>query len=89
MVLTSCLFVSRFNVPVNNFSVMSGGSLTASLVLASTLWSKCVLLNDTTQWRKWGLHPRPLDSESDALPLCRHVPQAVFEVVHDDGNIFR
>ena len=42
------LFVLRFNVPVNNFSVMSGRSQ-RFLGLTSTVGSRCALLKDTTR----------------------------------------
>ena len=31
---------------------------------------KCVLLKDTTQWRRWGLNPWSLGLKSSTLPLC-------------------
>ena len=36
---------------------------------------KCVLLKDTTQWRRWGSNPRPLGLESSTLLLshCAHL----------------
>ena len=43
-----CLFVLRLNVPVNNFSVMSGRSH-RFLGLTSTVGSRCALLKDTTR----------------------------------------
>ena len=43
-----CLFVLRLNVPVNNFSVMSGRSQRL-LGLTSTVGSRCALLKDTTR----------------------------------------
>ena len=43
-----CLFVLRFNVPVNIFSVMSGRSQ-RFLGLTSTVGSRCALLKDTTR----------------------------------------
>ena len=46
-----CLFLLRFNVPVNNFSVISVQSL-SFLGNTSTSGSKSVLLKDTTRWRK-------------------------------------
>ena len=58
-----CLFVLRFNVPVNNFSVMSGRSQ-RFLGLTSTVGSRCALL------KEWGSNPGPLDSESDAVCVC-------------------
>ena len=47
-VLFVCLFVLRLNVPVNNFSVMSGRSQ-RFLGLTSTVGSRCALLKDTTR----------------------------------------
>ena len=46
--MLECLFVLRFNVPVNNFSVMSGRSQ-RFLGLTSTVGSRCALLKDTTR----------------------------------------
>ena len=60
----TCLFVLRLNVPVNNYSVIFGQSQ-CFLGLTSNVGSKCVLLKDTTRCCLG-----PLDSESDALPLC-------------------
>ena len=48
MYINVCLFVLRFNVPVNNFSVMSGRSQ-RFLGLTSTVGSRCALLKDTTR----------------------------------------
>ena len=42
------VFVLRLNVPVNNFSVMSGRSQ-RFLGLTSTVGSRCALLKDTTR----------------------------------------
>ena len=44
-----CLFLFMFNVPVNNFSVISVQSL-SFLGNTSTSGSKSVLLKDTTRW---------------------------------------
>ena len=30
---------------------------------------KCVLLKDTTQWRRWDSNPRPLGLESSTIPM--------------------
>ena len=65
--------VLRLNIPVNNFSVMSGLSQ-HFLGLTSTVGSYCVLLKDTTRCRLWGSNPGPLDLESDTLPLCHRAP---------------
>ena len=46
-------FLKRLNVPVNNFSVMSGRSQ-RFLGFTSAVGSKCVLLEDTTRCRLWG-----------------------------------
>ena len=46
--LATHLFVLRLNVPVNNFSVMSGRSQ-RFLGLTSTVGSRCALLKDTTR----------------------------------------
>ena len=59
------VLILRLNVPVNNFSVMSGWSQ-HFLGLTSTVESYCVLLKDTTQCCQWGSNPGPLNLESDA-----------------------
>ena len=46
-VIVMLMIVLRFNVPVNNFSVMSGRSQ-RFLGLTSTVGSRCALLKDTT-----------------------------------------
>ena len=55
--------------PINNLSVIKGwvflGWISTKLGLMS-------LLKDTTQWRQWGLNPRPL--ESSTLPLSHCAP---------------
>ena len=35
---------------------------------------KCVLLKDTTQWRRWGSNQRPLGLESSTSPLSHCAP---------------
>ena len=64
-----CLFVLRLNVPVSNFSVMSGWSL-RFLGLTSTVAGElmCIAQGHNTV-PLVGTNPGPLDSESDALPL--------------------
>ena len=37
---------------------------------------QCVLLKDTSQWRRWGSNPRPLGLESSTLPLSHCPPLA-------------
>ena len=69
---------------LENVSVMSGRSQ-CLLGLTSTIRSKCVLLKDTIHCCLWGSNPGPLDSESDALPLCqRFLLESVkrFELCH-------
>ena len=62
-------FELLFNIPVNNFSVML-------LVLTTTTWNNCDLLNDTAL--PWGSNLVPLESVSDlfhqttVLPLGHH-----------------
>ena len=51
VIYISCLFVLRFNVPVNNFSVMSGQSH-RFLGITSTFGELSALLKDTT-WQKY------------------------------------
>ena len=70
----TCLFVWRFNAPVNNVSVMSAWRH-CFLGLTTPLGSYCVFLNDTTCCSVWGSIPGPLDLEIDALPLGHHIPE--------------
>ena len=68
-----CLFVLRFNVPVNNFSVMSGRS---HHFLGFNLYPRelmCLAQGHNTVTLV-GIEPGPLYSESDALPLGHHAP---------------
>ena len=59
------LFDLILYIPVNNFSVMSGWVFPD--------WTSTkqgyVLLKDTTQWRRWGSNPQPLDLGSSTLLL--------------------
>ena len=61
----SCFFVWFDSLrPITNLSV--------SVFLPgwnSTTLRLIFLLKDTTQWRRWGLNPRPLGLESSTLPL--------------------
>ena len=41
----------------------------------------CVLLNDTTQWRRWGWNPRLFGLESSTLPLSHCAPYWRYYVV--------
>ena len=61
----------RVNIPVNNFSVVSGRS---SWVKPVPSTDKSVLLKDTTQWRRWGSNLQPLNLESSTLPLSSCAP---------------
>ena len=83
LLVPSCfvLFVLRFNVQVNNFSVMSGRSH-CFLGLTSTLWSKCVLLKNTTHCCQWGLNPGPLNFKSDPIPVRHRAPYLVLCMDH-------
>ena len=64
---TICLFDLVLYVPVNNLLVISGWVF---LCWTSTISKDlCVLLKDTTQWRRWGSNPRPFGLESRTLPL--------------------
>ena len=47
-------FGLRFNVSVNNFSVMSGRNHRFLGIYQLTLGSKCALLKDTTRSCQWG-----------------------------------
>ena len=55
-IVVLCLFVLRFNVPVNNLSVMSRRS---QRLLGFNQYSRelCVLLKDTTWCRWWESYP--------------------------------
>ena len=52
--------------PINILSVIKG---LVFLGRTSTKLGLMFLLKDTTQWRWWGLNPRPLGLESSTLPL--------------------
>ena len=67
-----CLLVLRFNVPVNNFSVISGQS-NRFLGTIST-FGECLAQGHNTA--EVGFEPPlPLNPESVALPLSHHTPQ--------------
>ena len=71
MALFVCLFVLRLNVPVNNFSVMSGRSK-RFLGLTSTVGRMCLAEGHNTMTPGGGgSNQGPLDSQSDVL-LLRH-----------------
>ena len=63
-----CLFVLRFNLQVNNFSVMSGRSHRFLLLSGSKVSSS------NTQHGEVGFEPRDLAPESDAPPLSHRAP---------------
>ena len=68
-----CLFVWFDSLrPINNLSVIKGRVF---LVRTSTKLGLMFLLKDTTQWRWWGLNPRPLGLESSTLPLSHCAPK--------------
>ena len=69
-----CLFVCLFDSlhSINNLSVIKGRVF---LGWTSTKLGLMFLLKDTTQWRWWGLNPRPLGLESSTLPLSHCVPK--------------
>ena len=57
--------------PINNLSVKKGRVF---LGWTSTKLGLMFLLNDTTQWHRWGLNPRPFGLQSSALPLSHCAP---------------
>ena len=63
-VLFVCLIDSL--CPINNLSVIKRRVF---LGWTSTKLGLMFLLKDTTQWRRWGLNPRPFGLESSTLPL--------------------
>ena len=62
------------------FQLCPDGSSLVKPVLSK---EKCVLLKDTTHWRRWGLNPRPLCFESSTLQLshCAPITRAVKALV--------
>ena len=69
----SYLFVLRFNVPVNNFSVMSGRSHRFLGIDQYSRESMCLAQGHNTVTLV-GTNPRPLYSETGALPLGNRAP---------------
>ena len=57
--------------PINNLSVIKRRVF---LGWTSTKLGLMFLLKDTTQWRRWGLNPRPFGLESSTLPLSHCAP---------------
>ena len=57
--------------PINNLLVIKGRVF---LGWTSTKLGLMFLLKDTTQWRRWGLNPRPFSLESSTLPLSHCAP---------------
>ena len=64
--------------PINNLSVIKGQVF---LGWTSTKLGLMFLLKDTTQWRRWGLNPRPLGLESSTLPLSPLYRTHVFRII--------
>ena len=71
-----CLFELRFNIPVNNFSIILGRSH-RFLVINQYSGGVNVHCSMTQHVAAGGSNTGPLDSEFDALPLCHHAPQAI------------
>ena len=67
-----------FTSQLNNFQLCQDRSSWVEPVLSK---DKCVLLKDTTQWRRWGSNPRPLCLESSTLPLTHCAPYFLYEKV--------
>ena len=65
-------------VPSTIFQSYRDGSSWVEPVLS---WDQCVLLKDTTQWRRWGSNPQPLGLESSTLPLS-HWLRSPMQVVN-------
>ena len=72
------LALLRLNVPVNNFSVMSGRSHRFLGISSTFRGVNESLLKDTTRWR-YVLDPRSLALESEALPLGHRAPRLVMD----------
>ena len=62
-----CFFTSQSII----FQLCPEGPSSVEPVLSK---DKCVLLKDTTQWRRWGSNSRPLGLESSTLPLSHCAP---------------
>ena len=73
-------FFLRFNVPVNNFSVLLGRSHRfLGIFYQCFSGSKCVFAQGHNT-AEVGIEPRPLTPESEALPLCRRAPKRPYRV---------
>ena len=71
--------------PINNLSVIKGRVF---LGWTSTKLGLMFLLKDTTQWRRWGLNPRPLGLELSTLPLGPCAPSRKFCKRGSDSDVF-
>ena len=69
-----CLFVWFFTFQSTFFQLCRDRSSYVEAVLNK---DKCVLLKDTTQWRRWGSNPRSLVLESSTLPLSHCAPKNI------------
>ena len=79
-----CLFVLRFNVPVNNDSVMSGQS--HRFLGISQYYGKLMsLAQEHNMVPSAGIERQ--NSESDALPLCHHAPLFFYLNMHNWNSI--
>ena len=78
-----CLFVLMLNVPVNNFSVMTGRSH-CFLSFTSIFWEYFNCLAQGHNTAVVGFQPRFLAPESDAVPLSHHAPQVSNAYSHHD-----
>ena len=47
---------------------------------------KCVLLKDTTQWRRWGSNPRLHSLEASTLPLSHCAPTPLYQEAYSNNN---
>ena len=70
-----CLFDLILYVPPTIFQLCRDGSSWIEPVLSKDY---CVLLKDTTLWRRWGLNPQPHGLESIALQLSHCAPYEDF-----------
>ena len=74
-----CLFNLIIYVPSSIFQLCRDRSSWVEPVLSE---DECVLLKETTQWRRWGSIPRPRGLEPSTIPLSHCAPYDQCCVIH-------